>query len=470
MSNLKIASERGKDLIVLDEFKFRFHKNLANNVKRWTCSKNTCKSYLKTDHQDNVIENPSEHNHAPCEVKDIQRQGISNVLKRRAIENICDRPLKILHKHLSTSTDVSTMQIDTNDLFKIRRNMCAARNKALPKLPQNLKELHEAVGEYEKVTEGEEPFLLVNDAEKNIILFSTISNLKYLGSSKTIFVDGTFKSSPTLFTQLFTIHAFKHCTYIPLVFCLLPDKKQENYEAVFRHLRCKMAELEIEFEPEVLFADFEIAIHNAVSTTLPNCMIKGCRFHLAQSWWRRIQTLGLSIAYKKKEEEEEEECDEELGSFLRLFFGLPFLTSSEVEDFFTDELMAIQPDNEKVQKFCDYILENYILPDSKFPPEMWADYTETTTRTTNACESFHARLNALIPSPHPNIFKLIAVLLGFQAETMCKMNQANNVKRRKVILRKERVVASLMKRLAEGNITKMQFIAHVSMKFLPLFS
>jgi len=46
------------------------------------------------------------------------------------------------------------------------------------------------------------------------------------------------------------------------------------------------------------------------------------------------------------------------------------------------------------------------------------DYSPTTTRTTNACESYHSRLNSLIPSPHPNIFKLIDILLGFNKETV----------------------------------------------------
>uniref|UniRef100_A0A8D8VV18 FLYWCH-type domain-containing protein n=1 Tax=Cacopsylla melanoneura TaxID=428564 RepID=A0A8D8VV18_9HEMI len=59
--------------------------------------------------------------------------------------------------------------------------------------------------------------------------------------------------------------------------------------------------------------------------------------------------------------------------------GLSFLPPTEVEDFFTDDLIPIMPNNDKIEKFCDYVLENYILPDSKFPPEMWAEYTATTT-------------------------------------------------------------------------------------------
>jgi len=47
-----------------------------------------------------------------------------------------------------------------------------------------------------------------------------------------------------------------------------------------------------------MYADFENAIHLGALSTWPEIIIKGCRFHIAQSWWRKIQTLGLSNEYK----------------------------------------------------------------------------------------------------------------------------------------------------------------------------
>jgi hypothetical protein len=37
------------------------------------------------------------------------------------------------------------------------------------------------------------------------------------------------------------------------------------------------------------------------------------------------------------------------------FFGLPFLKPDKVEDCFTDDILSILPENEKVQKFSDDI-------------------------------------------------------------------------------------------------------------------
>jgi hypothetical protein len=93
----------------------------------------------------------------------------------------------------------------------------------------------------------------------------------------------------------------------------------------------------------------------------------------------------LSSEYKK---------NTEIGKFLKYFFGLPFLNSNDVSDCFTDYIMAIQPKNEKVEIFVDYILETYISNESNFPPFLWAEYSASTMRTTNSCEAFHSKFNA----------------------------------------------------------------------------
>ena len=71
--------------------------------------------------------------------------------------------------------------------------------------------------------------------------------------------------------------------------------------------------------------DFEKAIHNAVNKTWPKTLVRGCRFHLGQSSWRKIQELGLASDYIQ---------NNEIGKYLALTFGLSFLEPQEVGDFF----------------------------------------------------------------------------------------------------------------------------------------
>jgi hypothetical protein len=51
---------------------------------------------------------------------------------------------------------------------------------------------------------------------QRILLFASNEQLKMLFNAKTILMDGTFSSSPTMFDQVYTIHSIKfdQCMYI----------------------------------------------------------------------------------------------------------------------------------------------------------------------------------------------------------------------------------------------------------------
>ena len=53
---------------------------------------------------------------------------------------------------------------------------------------------------------------------------------------------------------------------------------------------------------------------------------------------------------------------------------------------------------EKAHEFADYILRNYIDENSKFPPSVWAEPYLQFKRTTNECESFHAKFADIVLS------------------------------------------------------------------------
>jgi len=62
-----------------------------------------------------------------------------------------------------------------------------------------------------------------------LFFFFCKTNLTLLSTVDTIYMDGTFQYCEGCFTQMFTIHGFQNGHYIPLIFCLLPDKKYETY-------------------------------------------------------------------------------------------------------------------------------------------------------------------------------------------------------------------------------------------------
>ena len=57
-------------------------------------------------------------------------------------------------------------------------------------------------------------------------MFGTAAGLDWLADNGDWFMDGTFKTVPSLFTQLYTIHGFRLNNAIPSVYVLLRNKKK----------------------------------------------------------------------------------------------------------------------------------------------------------------------------------------------------------------------------------------------------
>lgn len=86
-------------------------------------------------------------------------------------------------------------------------------------------------------------------------------------------------------------------------------------------------------------------------------------------------------------------------------------------------MVSIQPDNERLQKFTEYLLKNYIHPDAKFPPKLWSVFKPSilTIRITNAFTSIHSYLNAMFYSAHPKVYQFIHVLKNIKINVYIKM-------------------------------------------------
>jgi len=99
-----------------------------------------------------------------------------------------------------------------------------------------------------------------------MLIFSTTSNLRHFVAANTIFCDGTFYTCPSLFHQLYTIHAMIDGSMYPLVFGLLPGKDQTNYIRFFSHIKDLSRQQNIHLQPQTVFIDYEIATNNAATT------------------------------------------------------------------------------------------------------------------------------------------------------------------------------------------------------------
>ena len=138
-------------------------------------------------------------------------------------------------------------------------------------------------------------------------------------------MDGTFKSSPSLFRQLYTIHGRIGPNIgdpiVPLIYSLMTSKSEQFYRILFQEVIEKADIFGIELNPAVIITDFEQAAINAAKTEFQNVRIHGCFFHLGQSIFRKIQSTELASRYNN---------DESFSLKLRKLSALAFLKPEEI--------------------------------------------------------------------------------------------------------------------------------------------
>lgn len=445
-------SKRGAELKVIDGYKLRFHKFLANEVERWVCTQKNCKTYMKV-RSGRTLESDLHHNHPRDSDNRLMRQVVANACKRKAANDMFERPSKLMCREMSRA---ALEVLSEGDRVQIRKSIHSARAKLRPPLPKDLNELHRGLQSYIVQTKLAENFMLVNDDVNNIVMFSTEKNLQFLVTCEFLLMDGTFYSAPSLFTQIFIIFGKKKCVHVPLVFILLTSKEEAAYEHALRKLTVFLPQ---NYTPRTVYVDFEEAIHSAVRHVWPSSVIQGCRFHLGQSWYRRIQFLGLAKTYRS---------NTAAGSYLRAYFGLAFMDPNEVEDFFVNELTPTEPrDDKQIKTFRDYVYNNYIHTTARFPPSVWAKYSPDIGRTTNACESLNSKLNGMFYHAHPNIYSLIDALLELQERNYAKMLSVSTKKLSKKRIAKEAFIRETMEQYERGAVSQYDYVKILSRKFMP---
>ena len=102
---------------------------------------------------------------------------------------------------------------------------------------------------------GGQPFVLAESgAEEKIILLGTQSNLHHLAEAECLYVDGTFKTCPRLFYQIFSIHIIKYSQTFPMVYALLPNKQQSTYNRMFMMVKEAALNLGLDLTPSPILS------------------------------------------------------------------------------------------------------------------------------------------------------------------------------------------------------------------------
>lgn len=413
-----IKSEKGKNKLLIEGYLFIKDKVIENKVY-WKCEvskKLKCSARVITI-DDNATKINNVHNHIG-DAASVGAARVYNTIKENA-KSTRDTPQFII----STASEnvgqaVAARLPAVSSIKKTIRNIRASENLG-PAVPNRRQDI-QFPPEFTITANGED--LLLYDkgqVEDRIIIFSTRRNLRLLESSAHWYTDGTFKTTPLLFGQLYTVHCLQGNNAVPLIYALLPNKTEETYSELFR----KIKEFIPDANPETIMTDFESAVINVVHDVYPETRHRGCFFHLCQAIFRHIQSNGLKNRY---------EIDADFALKMKMLPALAFVPEEHVIQYF-EVLCDENVFPEEAQPIIDYFEDTWIgRPNRRhrrpprFPLSMWNCYQGTLQgqpKTNNSVEGWHRGFQELLSANHPSIWKFIDAIKRQQSLNELKIEQ-----------------------------------------------
>ena len=403
-----ILSKRGRDKICYNGFIYRKDKTTLSTIT-WRCEVDNCKGRLKTTlnyRNDNSCTEKGEHCHSPDPVK-VEMEKIKDKIVIAA-EKTHDPPRRILQDAVVGVSDEVASRIGTGT--NLRRTVLRKRKTigGHPPPPRTAADI--VIPESYRLTFCKENFLLydsgVGDSNR-LIIFGTNQSLGWMRDNRHWLADGTFKTAPAIFFQIFTIHAQVQESIIPCIYALMPSKCESSYVAVF----AKLKELEPMLNPDSVLTDFEIASRNAIKRVFPDTELGGCFFHLGQNIWRKVINEGLREKYV---------ADGNFRTFVKMMTCTAFLPLEEVIDGF-EAIKELENYDEELDVIFDFFEDNYLgrplannrRRQPKFPIQSWNAFTRiqaNTPRTNNSVEGWHTGFQGSLACSHPTVWLLIEAL------------------------------------------------------------
>jgi len=225
-------TNKGKPLLILNGFTYIIEriKDVEAESYAWRCTKYTereCRARVHTC-QGKVLKSSENHNHSAVHGE----IGVRVVTAR--LKNEAKETTKSTAEILCSATEGLSLEVVSSlpKLNSLKKKVQSVRNKDNKVInPATLRDL-EIPEKYAILSSGEQ-FLLFDSRSDNgnrVIIFGTQKNLKHLQSCPHWFSDGTFKSSPLLFEQLFVVLGKSGDVTVPLLYCLIENRKQESYD------------------------------------------------------------------------------------------------------------------------------------------------------------------------------------------------------------------------------------------------
>ena len=211
---------------------------------------------------------------------------------------------------------------------------------------------------------------------------------------------------------------------------------------------------------------------SAFRQNYPNALVSGCYFHLCQAVLRKVNEVGLKVAY---------ETDDDVRIAIRCLAALSHVPIADVSASF-DLLADSMPQTDHMDELVTYFEHTFVRgrrlrgrADNYAPPlfaaASWNQMEaagDGMPRTNNICEGWHNGLQSLLQCSHPILWRFLDGLRNDCGQQRASFLQGiagaqrPSVKRYRVVRdRVRRAVASFGQ---TDVLTYLRAIAHLSYK------
>ena len=372
----------------------------------WKCNQfytRKCHARVHTNNE-SIIKRLGEHNHAE-DIARVEAAKAINITKEKVITTQETTHCIITQAYIGVFQAVAG-QLPTPQ--NLKRNIQNARNVIAQVLANLVSLLELSIPSKYRITHSNEPFLLFDsdDGSDKIIIFPTLRNLQLLSNISNWYADGTFKTAPPLFNQLYSKHGIVNGDVLPLVYTLMANETEEHYNKLFSELKALGPTL----SPRTIMTDFEHAAINAFKAVFPDSDQQGCFFHFSQCLFQSILSNGLQQLY---------ESDAGFALKMRMIAAIAFVPVADVVMSF-EHLINNTDFPEEAQSVLDYFEDTWIgRPNHRLihrPPHfdhvLWNCFNAAkfcASKINNACERWHRSFSKLIGASHPTIWKFLEI-------------------------------------------------------------
>ncbi|KAG0436796.1 hypothetical protein DMUE_4047, partial [Dictyocoela muelleri] len=151
----------------------------------------------------------------------------------------------------------------------------------------------------------------------------------------------------------------------------------------------------------------EQATFNGLKIVFPEAEIRGCFFHFGHAIWRRVQKLGFTKLYH--DNNDFKNCVQQCSAVALIPINL-------FDSAWADILRIWPMNNTDVVNLKNYIYDTYISASLTilFGRNKWNQYEIVRSRTNNAAEGFHNKLNSKINKSNPSFWEVVSVIKKIQ--------------------------------------------------------